>query len=217
MTEEFDFIVVGKGMMGAAAGRHLARSGARVALVGPDEPTDWARHDGVFASHYDNGRITRTIDPDPVWALLARRSIERYGEIAHQGGLDFYHEVGCLIAAPAPGGDIPYLDNVIDARDRLGVVAPYIDGAALGGKFPYFSFPASYGGIFEATGAGHINPRALVKAQVSAARHAGARIVAEEVVSVSEEAHGVRIETAERQVLKAGRVVIAAGGFSISR
>lgn len=217
MTEEFDFIVVGKGMMGAAAGRHLARSGARVALVGPDEPTDWARHDGVFASHYDNGRITRTIDPDPVWALLARRSIERYGEIAHQGGLDFYHEVGCLIAAPAPGGDIRYLDNVIDARDRLGVVAPYVDGAALGGKFPYFSFPPSYGGIFEATGAGHINPRALVKAQVAAARHAGARIVAEEVVSVSEEAHGVRIETAEGQVLKAGRVVIAAGGFSISR
>ena len=57
MTESFDFIVVGKGMMGAAAARHLALSGARVALIGPDEPTDWANHTGAFSSHYDNARI----------------------------------------------------------------------------------------------------------------------------------------------------------------
>jgi sarcosine oxidase len=48
MSESFDFIVVGKGMMGAAAARHLALSGAKVALIGPDEPTDWANHTGVF-------------------------------------------------------------------------------------------------------------------------------------------------------------------------
>lgn len=217
MAEEFDFIVVGKGMMGAAAGRHLARSGARVALVGPDEPADWQRHDGVFASHYDNGRITRTIDPDPVWARLARRSIERYGEIAEQSGIEFYGEVGCLLAAPAPGGENDYIGNVIDARDRLGVVAPYLDAAVLSETFPYFSFPAGYGGIFEARGAGHINPRALVKAQVAAAGKAGARIVSQEVVSICEETDGVRVETAEGQALKADRVLVAAGGFSISR
>ncbi len=75
MAEAFDCIIVGKGMMGAAAARHLSCSGAKIALIGPDEPEDWSSHGGVFSSHYDNGRITRTIDSDPVWALLARRSI----------------------------------------------------------------------------------------------------------------------------------------------
>ena len=61
MVRHFDFVVVGKGMMGAAAARHLAMTGATVALVGRGEPADWQKHDGVFASHYDSGRITRTI------------------------------------------------------------------------------------------------------------------------------------------------------------
>ena len=62
MVRHFDFVVVGRGMMGAAAARHLAKTGASVALVGRGEPADWKAHDGVFSSHYDSGRITRTID-----------------------------------------------------------------------------------------------------------------------------------------------------------
>jgi sarcosine oxidase len=77
MVERFKTIVVGRGMMGAAAARYLALAGDEVAVIGPDEPRDWPRHDGVFASHYDEARITRTIDSDPVWALMANRSIAR--------------------------------------------------------------------------------------------------------------------------------------------
>lgn len=44
MSESVDFVIIGKGMMGAAAARHLARAGAGVALIGPDEPEDWANH-----------------------------------------------------------------------------------------------------------------------------------------------------------------------------
>ena len=77
MTERFRFIVIGRGMMGAAAARYLSKWTDGIALIGPGEPADYGRHDGVFASHYDEARITRTIDPDPVWARLANRSIER--------------------------------------------------------------------------------------------------------------------------------------------
>jgi glycine/D-amino acid oxidase-like deaminating enzyme len=81
MGVDFKYIIVGRGMMGAAAARHLAKATDGVAVIGPDEPTDKQSHDGVFASHYDEGRITRTIDPDRDWALLANRSIGRYAEI----------------------------------------------------------------------------------------------------------------------------------------
>lgn len=217
MADRFDFIIVGKGMMGAAAARHLARTGARIALIGPDEPEDWASHDGVFSSHYDNGRITRTIDPDPVWALLARRSIERYDELATSSGVDFYSEAGCLIAAPLPGGEDTYLENVVAARDRLGVDAPFLGEADLADQFPWFRFPAGYGGVFEPLNAGHINPRALVKAQVALAEKAGVTVVRSEVSSLARVGSVVNMRVAEGATFTAGRVVIAAGGFSISK
>ncbi|WDZ75292.1 FAD-binding oxidoreductase [Ensifer adhaerens] len=216
MSESFDFIVVGKGMMGAAAARHLALSGAKVALIGPDEPTDWVNHPGVFSSHYDNARITRTIDDDPVWARLARRSIERYGEIEGESGITFYHEVGCLIAGPAPGSSYDYIEQVEKARDALGVEAPLYDGEALSQRFPWFRFPDGTAGVHERRGAGYINPRALVAAQAVCAEKAGARIVCSEVAAVAEEGDCVVVATVDGKRFAAGRVIVAAGGFSIS-
>ena len=52
-------IVIGRGLVGSAAGRHLSALTDGVVVLGPDEPTDRAAHTGVFASHYDEGRITR--------------------------------------------------------------------------------------------------------------------------------------------------------------
>lgn len=216
MSESFDYIVVGKGMMGAAAARHLTLSGAKVALIGPDEPKDWASHSGVFSSHYDNARITRTIDDNPVWARLARRSIERYGAIERESGISFYHEVGCLIAGPAPGAAYDYIEKVERARDALGVEAPLYDCDTLARRFPWFRFPEGTAGVHERQGAGYINPRALVAAQTVCVEKAGARIVRSEVADVSEASDRVVVTTVDGDKFAAGRVIVAAGGFSLS-
>jgi len=50
MAVDFKYIVVGRGLMGAAAARHLARQADGVAVIGPDEPGDRKAHQGVFAS-----------------------------------------------------------------------------------------------------------------------------------------------------------------------
>jgi sarcosine oxidase len=71
-------MVIGKGLLGAAAARHLSAAEPHVALIGPDEPLERAGHQGLFGSHYDEGRITRILDPDRTWALLAQRSLARY-------------------------------------------------------------------------------------------------------------------------------------------
>ena len=49
MTNNFDFAVVGGGLFGSAATRHLATQGKNVVLFAPEEPTDVTSHDGVFA------------------------------------------------------------------------------------------------------------------------------------------------------------------------
>ena len=60
----FDVLVIGKGLMGSAAARYLREFGADTAVLGPDEPQKLQTHDGVFASHYDQGRIPRRLSKD---------------------------------------------------------------------------------------------------------------------------------------------------------
>ncbi|MBB3390006.1 sarcosine oxidase [Rhizobium sp. BK275] len=214
MAVDFRFIVIGRGMMGAAAAKYLARQTDGVAVIGPDEPADRKVHGGVFASHYDEGRITRTIDPDCDWALLANRSIVRYGEIASESGIDFYTEAGCVVVAPPESA---YLAGTRQAAVSLGVETTSFDEAGLKRRFPYFAFPAGSAGIFEAKGAGHISPRKLVKAQSLLAEKAGATVILDHAASIREEGRVAVVTTAGGKVYRAEKVLLAAGGFSISQ
>ncbi|PDT05622.1 FAD-dependent oxidoreductase [Rhizobium chutanense] len=213
MAVDFKYIVVGRGLMGAAAARHLARQADGVAVIGPDEPEDRKAHQGVFASHYDEGRITRTIDPDRNWALLANRSISRYGEIARDSGIDFYREAGCVVVAPDASD---YLERSRKAAISLGVEIRFLDEAGLKAAFPYFAFPAGTAGVFEARGAGHISPRKLVKAQSLLAEKAGAAVIRDYVVSIGSEGGAAVVKTSGGQSYRAEKVLLAAGGFSIA-
>lgn len=216
MVERFKTIVVGRGMMGTAAARYLALADDNVAVIGPDEPREWSRHDGVFASHYDEARITRTIDSDPVWALMANRSIARYGAIAAESGIEFYHEVGCLIVGPKRGGRDPYIAQVAAAADALGVETALLSAVELKQRFDYFEFGHACEGVHEARNAGYVNPRRLVEAQTVLAEKAGARVIRLAVVSVREESGGCVVTTDDGSVYVAERVLVAAGGFTIN-
>lgn len=213
----FRHIVIGNGMMGAAAARHLSRWTDGVALIGPDEPKDPKHHDGVFASHYDEARITRTIDPDADWARLANRSIARYGEIATESGVDFYAPVGTLLVGPRRSVGPTYVGKVLAAADRLGVKTETLDKDALADRFGYFSFPAESEGVWEGQNAGHVNPRRLVKAQGVLAERQGTTIIRDVVASVRQEGQSVTVTTTSGATYTAEKVLVAAGGFSISK
>jgi glycine/D-amino acid oxidase-like deaminating enzyme len=218
MAGTYRFIIVGAGMMGAAAARHLSQWTDGVALIGPGEPADKASHDGVFGSHYDEARITRTIDADPIWARLANRSIARYGEIATASGIDFYHEVGCLIVGPKREiGQRSYVGNVLDAASRLEVPVDILDRSVLAERFPAFSFQEESEGVWEAKNAGHINPRRLVAAQALLAERQGVTRISETVTAIRQSGDIVEVTTAEGVTHRAEKVLLAAGGFSIGK
>lgn len=216
MVERFKSIVVGRGMMGAAAARYLARSSDGVAIIGPDEPVNWSTHRGVFASHYDEARITRTIDSNPVWARLANRSIARYGALAEESGIDFYKEVGCLIVGPKRGGADPYISQIEAAANALRVETEMLTDAQLKSRFGYFEFGLGCEGVFEGANAGYINPRRLVEAQSVLAEKAGATLIRHAAVSIREEAGLAIVATDDGREFAAEKVLVAAGGFSIA-
>ncbi len=217
MARQFKYIIVGAGMMGASAARHLAGTGDSVAVIGPREPGDIPSHTGVFASHYDAARITRTIDGNADWARLANRSIARYAEIERQSDVKFYHEVGCLIVGKKRGTGSAYIENVCAAAETLGVETEIMDDAALGARFPYFAFEPDCEGVFEARNAGYVNPRELVRAQLVAAERQGVTRIDDIVSSVREEGGVATVMTASGHSYTAEKVLVAAGGFSIAQ
>ena len=162
----FDLAVVGAGLIGAAAARHAAcTDGVRVALIGPTEqPRDTWGERQVFGAHHDEGRITRCTDPDPTWALLAQRSIERYAEIAAKGSIQFFDEVGHLAVGPVGA---PNLVARQQTAAEAGVPCDRLDADALQRRFPSLAFPDGTEGIWEPSRSGHISARRLVAAQVA--------------------------------------------------
>ena len=211
---DFKYIVVGAGMMGAAAARHLSAQTDGVALIGPAEPADRRTHTGVFSSHYDEARITRGFDGDPVWAELAQRSIRRYAEIEAKSGIRFFTEAGCLFTGNGKGLAGDYVSRALSSAGRLGLGVETIGSDRLVGRFAMFSLPADHNGYFEARNAGHVNPRALVKAQCTVAAAQGARLVRETAAHIRDTSNGVEVSTREGAVHTAEKVIVAAGGFT---
>lgn len=213
-ADGFDVIVVGAGLMGSAAARHLAQMGHRTALIGPAEPRDMAAHTGVFASHYDQARITRRLDTNADWSRLACRSIDRYPEIARLGGQEFHRPVGCLMAGSDSGPGAGFLHLARTVARGSDIAFDDLGELALRSRFPVLSFPERIAGVFEADGAGWIDPRRLVTAQIAAATGRGATLIRSEARATEETATGVRIVCADGTVVAGGKVVVSCGAFS---
>ncbi|NNF65017.1 MAG: FAD-dependent oxidoreductase, partial [Acidimicrobiia bacterium] len=158
----FDIAVIGLGLVGSAALRHLALSDASVVGIGPGEPTDWSVNSGPFASHYDSGRVTRRLDARYEWAELASRSIAQYPEIEAQSGLRFHRPVGFLFVRKDPIG-IAQQQHVSERLD-LPVVTTTTD--AVRDEFQDYELPLQWTALYEPSPAGHIDPRLMVEAQL---------------------------------------------------
>ena len=214
MTTSYDYIVIGKGLMGAAAARHLATERQNVAVIGPDEPADRATHPGIFGSHYDEGRITRILDADPIWARLAQRSIDRYRDIEAQSGIAFYHEVGHLMVGPEPQAETDLMACVQSVAKDLDVACDTLADAAIAEQFPNLAFESGSMAMYQSHTAGHVSPRAQVRAQVAAAQKQGVTVIPEIVQRVDPTASPVAVTTATGQVVYGQHVLVATGGFS---
>lgn len=212
--QTFDILVVGAGMMGAACARHLTAAGARVLLIGPDEPVDRAAHAAPFASHLDSGRITRALDSRGDWARLSRRAIARYAQIEAASGIRFFRETGGMMAGPLDGSNTNFMANTLAVAAAQAIPHDRYEGAALAEAFPFFAFPDGTVALHERTGAGCIDPRALVRAQIELATAGGAVRHPSHVVAIEETGRAARARCADGAVFEAPKLVVAAGAWS---
>ncbi len=202
--------IIGRGLIGSAAARHLATLGHQVTLIGPVEPDDKATHEGIFGSHYDEGRITRALDRTVYWSGITQASIARYADIEAQSGIAFFTDCGGMMLGPK-GSD--FVRNVAHVQKANSIVCEEYSGVDLAKTFPFFRFEGDAQAFYEPKGAGYINPRKLVEAQSVAAIRAGARWVEATALAITENARGVLISTDKGEVM-ADQVLVAAGGFT---
>ena len=212
-VDEASVVVIGLGLIGSGALRHLAGEASDpVVGIGPGEPPVFARHEGAFASHYDAGRITRHLDPRLEWAVLAARSIAGYGDLEAASGRAFHRPVGAVMTERDAARVARTLTNAALMHVPVRVVAP-------GAPSPFaglLAFPPDATLLCEPGPAGHIDPRAMLGANLRVAVNAGAAVIDDEVVSLVPLAGGVGaarwlVHTRTGPSLRADRVLIAAG------
>lgn len=211
----FEVAVIGLGVIGSAACRYLSLSSQSVVGIGPPEPRDWKAHTGVFASHYDEARLTRIVDRDDVWAKLAARSIASYKGVEEESGVKFHHPVGSLRVTPFYQAQGDGMVAAYDTGSRNGAAVELLEsGDALEKRLPYFRFEERHAGVMEAGGAGYVNPRAMVRAQLAVAAKHGAEIVPETAVKVEASEDGVSIVTDTGRILVASKVLLCSDAYT---
>ncbi|WP_213287416.1 FAD-dependent oxidoreductase [Bradyrhizobium sp. sGM-13] len=181
--------VIGRGLIGSAAARHLCKMGHDVALIGPNEPADFSSHSGVFGSHYDEGRITRSFDPGAFWRQVNRAAISRYGEISAESGVEFYREVGVLHVGSGESSDVASVGKICT---EAGILCESYRDTGLAERFPFLRSTAGMQGYFEPRNAGYISPRRLVRAQTIGAERAGVQIIDEPALGIRKAARVLR-------------------------
>lgn len=206
----FDYLVIGAGLFGSAAAKYLSQKDGAVCLIGPAEPIDWANHQGVFASHYDESRIASISAPDPILATLDRTSMDAYREIEALSGIPFHRPTGRLSATPAGHGNLyPYLTPT-DEFEPLSAAEMY-------SRFK-LRFPTDYQLGYESAPSGTINPRALARAQLEIAKRSGVHMIDDIAIAIEPKSDRVIVRlrncSGHQSTLAAKKVLIATGAFS---
>jgi len=205
----YDFIVIGRGLMGSAAARHLAIQNSNVALIGPSEPKNLKKHGGIYSSHYDSGRIVRILDPLPLSCETSQASIKRFKPLEKETEIDFYSEVGFLAAS----NNDEYLSQVDSQAETFYPGAERLSNQNLKKRFPFFNFPSDIKGIFQATDAGWIDPRKQIAAQNKAFESNGGMVVDELALSVKSTSSQITVKTANHTFI-GKKCIFATGAFA---
>ena len=204
-----DVAVIGLGLIGSAALRHLALTGCSALGIGPAEPEISAESQMPFSSHYDSGRITRRLDARWEWSLLASRSIANYPVIEAGSGVSFHRPSGMAFVRSDEAG----VAAQVAVAERFSIpVAVELTGSGASG-LPHLNLPAGFTSIYEDAPAGHIDPRLLVSAQLRSAESSGAYILRDAAQSAAFE-HGLwTVATAGGSTVRAANLLVATGPY----
>ena len=208
----FDAVVIGGGMLGASAARHLSEMGYAIAVVAPPEPLALENHQGPFGAHYDVSRSSRTLYIDPVEYELSKRAHAANSSIEQFSEEKVFFGQGHLFVAKKEDDEKFFTHFSNSSNSHL---AKIFDAEGLRKQWPELRFPTDFIGLLELDRRGMLNPRALVAAQLSAVASFGGQIFSSSARSMNIGNH-CSVKLVDGSQLEAKKVLISTGAWSNS-
>lgn len=202
--QTFDWIVVGNGLVGAAASYELARQGLSVLLVDQFLTPD-------SATRHSYGGIPYWSGTSPLTRALCQEGIAKHRQLSEELGYDTQFRELDLLLTVTPDDDPQALAA---EYARFATPPQFVNRAEAQELEPLLTGPAVAGAFVVRHG--HVSPVAVVAAYNQAfQRHGGTRMVAQVTGLVRIKDRVTGILTAE-QAYPAQRVLVASGAFSRS-
>ncbi|WP_372620839.1 FAD-dependent oxidoreductase [Falsiroseomonas sp.] len=216
---EADLLVIGGGVMGLAIARAAAREGLGVILAERGEPGQGASTANAGSLHiqlhaYDSAGAAEGRDSAAAQILaLGPRSVALWREIARESGEKLAIRTdGGLMLAETPAQLRALADKVAMERD-FGVDSTLLGANELYARHPFLA-PGFAGAAFCAE-EGQMDPLRGLSALLRLTHGAGVAIRGGvQITALAREGVGFRAETAEGAMIRAGRVVNAAGPWA---
>jgi sarcosine oxidase len=200
----FDVVVAGLGAMGSAAAQHLAGRGLSVLGVDP------FRTPHRYGSTHGDSRIIReAYFEDPGYVPLVRRAHELWRELGAASGERLLRTTGALTVGPSAAAS---LAGVETSARRHAIPLEPLDREETARRFPGVELPDGHRAQLE-PGAGVLDPEAGVRAQLAAARRAGAEIRAGTRLTGWREGPEGILVMLDGETIRAGQLVLAAGAW----
>jgi sarcosine oxidase len=135
-VETFDVAVIGVGVMGAAAGRALARSGKKVVML---ERFEIGHNRG---SSHGAARIFRFSYHDPQYVAMAQEALPLWRELENESGASLLTPTGGIDV-----GDI--VPDHASALEECGASFELLEGAEVNQRFPGVTLPEDEQALFQ--------------------------------------------------------------------
>lgn len=219
--ERFDVVVIGGGLVGAAAACRLVQGGASVAIVEAGHPNRGASGANAGSLHFQLER--RFLENGDALAeqaaqvlSLNRLAVEEWRSLEAELGPEVHINMkgGLMVAETAE--EVRTLERKVERETRGGLDTRLVDGEEARRLAPGLS--RTVVAAAHLSSEGHADPKALTPAFLARATAAGARLIqGARVAAVCSDAAGYRLTIRQGEseiVLSAGKVLIAAGAWT---
>lgn len=211
--ERCDVVVIGAGITGALVSDELAGRGMDVVVLDKREPglgsTAASSALLLYETDAELSELVRTFgerDAARVYEL-GREAIETLGDVAESLGGDCDFSKAHAIYLCSRRRDAKRVREEANLRRRLGFEVEWVDGAELERAHGLHAR-----GALRSPGAGRVDPLKLTRQLLARAQRNGARVYREtDVTTYDTGTKGVSLRTADGRVIRAGRLVFAAG------
>lgn len=202
---QYDVIVIGGGVVGAATTYALAQAGCKVLMIERFEPGH------THGSSHGDGRVVRFNYTEAIYVEMAKLAYPAWEALGERAGKPMFQKTGLVEYGPA--GCEAMAESEANLK-RYGVAYERLSAAAGRERFPQFAFEDGAELLYQGDGAVAFATPAVLAMWQFAQEDGATTVTGERVVAVEPDANSVTVRGESGKSWTATKLVIAAGAWA---